>query len=922
MLCEVRSLGLSGISGYEVRAECDLSAGLPAFEIVGLPDAAVKEARDRVRAAIKNCGFTFPVSRITVNLAPANQRKGGTVYDLPILAGILAAGGQLRLDGPDSAYVGELSLSGSLRPVVGMLPMALAARRAGIKRLYVPAPSAAEATLAGGLEVYPVESVGQLAAHLRGEAPLEPAAAWTPGPEDFACPDFADVKGQENVKRALEIAAAGGHNLCMVGPPGSGKSMLARRLPSILPDLTRREALEATEIHSVLGLTTSEHPLLVRRPFRSPHHTVSAMGMAGGGSSPRPGEISLAHNGVLFLDELPEFSKEALETLRQPLEDGRVQISRVSGTAVFPARFMLVCAMNPCKCGWYGYSDRCRCSPQAVEKYLSRLSGPLLDRIDLFVEVPPLDFDALSRRTPAEPSAAIKARVDGARAVQAARFGPGLQRPDGPGGALPLLRPGRRLPRRDEGGLRPDGPHRPQLRPHPPCGPHHRRSGRGEGRRRGAPGRSPPVPPAGVPAAVGPRTRVETGPPLWTTKSKLDIIVKLWERNPDYMNEIILLKLGELVLKGLNRRTFEDRLVANARRRLQAHGKFKVYTKQSTMYVEPQSEDCDLDGAWEAMTKLFGVVGLSRARACAKDKDAMLQTAVEYLGDRLAAAKTFKVESKRADKNFPMTSIQLSQYVGGELDEKYPNLTVDVHHPELTVYLEVRDYAAYVHADPEPGAGGLPVGVGGRAVSLLSGGIDSPVASWMIAKRGIALEMVHFFSYPYTSEEAKQKVLTLAKLLTPWCGRLTVHVVPFTAIQEELRRKCPEELFTVLMRRFMMRIAEAVAQRCGAGAIVTGECLGQVASQTMEAMRATTAVTTLPILRPVVGMDKEEIVRIARRINTFETSILPYEDCCTVFTPRHPRLRPVLGELEAAEAALDVEGLVKAAVDGIERVQV
>ena len=252
----------------------------------------------------------------------------------------------------------------------------------------------------------------------------------------------------------------------------------------------------------------------------------------------------------------------------------------------------------------------------------------------------------------------------------------------------------------------------------------------------------------------------------------------------------------------------------------------------------------------------------------------------------------------------------------------YPNLTVDVHHPELTVYLEVRDYAAYVHADPEPGAGGLPVGVGGRAVSLLSGGIDSPVASWMIAKRGIALEMVHFFSYPYTSEEAKQKVLTLAKLLTPWCGRLTVHVVPFTAIQEELRRKCPEELFTVLMRRFMMRIAEAVAQRCGAGAIVTGECLGQVASQTMEAMRATTAVTTLPILRPVVGMDKEEIVRIARKINTFETSILPYEDCCTVFTPRHPRLRPVLGELEAAEAALDVEGLVKAAVDGIERVQV
>ena len=425
MLCEVRSLGLSGISGYEVRAECDLSAGLPAFEIVGLPDAAVKEARDRVRAAIKNCGFTFPVSRITVNLAPANQRKGGTVYDLPILAGILAAGGQLRLDGPDSAYVGELSLSGSLRPVVGMLPMALAARRAGIKRLYVPAPSAAEATLAGGLEVYPVESVGQLAAHLRGEAPLEPAAAWTPGPEDFACPDFADVKGQENVKRALEIAAAGGHNICMVGPPGSGKSMLARRLPSILPGMTEREALESTEVHSVMGLTTREHPLLTERPFRAPHHTVSPMGMAGGGSNPRPGEISLAHNGVLFLDELPEFQSDVLEVLRQPLEEGQVTISRASGSVSYPARFMLVCAMNPCKCGWYGHpSGRCRCSEPAVERYQSRISGPLLDRIDLHVEVPPLEYDELSRPARSESSADIRARVNAARAVQTARFGP------------------------------------------------------------------------------------------------------------------------------------------------------------------------------------------------------------------------------------------------------------------------------------------------------------------------------------------------------------------------------------------------------------------------------------------------------------------------------------------------------------------
>ena len=386
------------------------------------------------------------------------------------------------------------------------------------------------------------------------------------------------------------------------------------------------------------------------------------------------------------------------------------------------------------------------------------------------------------------------------------------------------------------------------------------------------------------------------------------------------MDEIILLKLGELVLKGLNRRSFEDKLIGNARRRLKDLGQFRVYTKQSTMYVEPLEETCDMDGAWLAMSRLFGVVGLSRARACAKDKDALLACAKTYLDGRLRAAKTFKVESKRADKSFPMTSVELSRYVGGELDEAYPNLQVDVHHPELTVYLEVRDYAAYVHADPEPGAGGLPVGIGGRAVSLLSGGIDSPVASWMIAKRGIALELVHFFSYPYTSEQAKQKVLDLAKLLTPWCGHMVVHVVPFTAIQEELRRKCPEELFTVLMRRFMMRIAEQVAQRTGAGALVTGECLGQVASQTMEAMRATTAVCSLPILRPVVGMDKEEIVRTARKIGTFETSILPYEDCCTVFTPRHPKTHPKLEEITEAEAALDIEALVEEAVQGIERV--
>lgn len=388
------------------------------------------------------------------------------------------------------------------------------------------------------------------------------------------------------------------------------------------------------------------------------------------------------------------------------------------------------------------------------------------------------------------------------------------------------------------------------------------------------------------------------------------------------MNKIILLKLGEMVLKGLNRRSFEDKLQANIHRRLHPFGQFCVYTRQSTTYVEPKDDSCDVEGAYEAMKKVFGVVGLSLARPCEKDKDAILAAVRAFLDGELRSARTFKVETKRSDKTFPMTSIQLSQYVGGELDEAYPNLSVDVHCPELTVHVEVRDYAAYVHAGPEPGAGGLPVGINGRAVSLLSGGIDSPVASWMIAKRGVALDMVHFFSYPYTSPQAKEKVLELARILTPWCGRLTVHVVPFTAIQEQLRRSCPEELFTIVMRRFMMRIAQAVANRCGARALVTGECLGQVASQTMEALNCTGAVVDLPVLRPVIGMDKEEIVRLARKIDTYDTSILPYEDCCTVFTPRHPRLRPMPVEVEAAEAKLDVDAMVQAAVGAIERIQI
>jgi len=428
MVYKVRSLGLTGIEGYEVGVECDLSGGLPAFDIVGLPDAAVKEARERVRAAVKNCGFTFPVSRITVNLAPAARKKAGTVYDLPILIGILCAGGQLKGWPESAAALGELSLSGALRPVAGMLPMAAHAKRVGIRELFVPADSAPEATLVEGLTVYPVHDVAALARHLSGEEPIAPAVPWRPGESLPAGPDFSEVKGQENVKRALEIAAAGGHNICMVGPPGSGKSMLARRLPSILPDLTEREALETTEVHSVMGLTTKEQPLLTARPFRSPHHTVSPMGMAGGGANPRPGEISLAHNGVLFLDELPEFHTDVLEVLRQPMEDGAVTLSRAAGSVSYPARFMLVCAMNPCKCGWYGHpSGRCRCSEAAVEKYQSRVSGPLMDRIDLHVEVPPVEYDELNRTAPAESSADIRARVNAARRVQAARFGP-----DGP----------------------------------------------------------------------------------------------------------------------------------------------------------------------------------------------------------------------------------------------------------------------------------------------------------------------------------------------------------------------------------------------------------------------------------------------------------------------------------------------------------
>ena len=384
------------------------------------------------------------------------------------------------------------------------------------------------------------------------------------------------------------------------------------------------------------------------------------------------------------------------------------------------------------------------------------------------------------------------------------------------------------------------------------------------------------------------------------------------------MNDMILLKQGEIVLKGLNRRYFEDKLISNAKRRLAPYGKFDVSATQSTVYIEPQSDDCDMDGALEAMMKVFGVVGVTRALACEKDKDAIFEAARAYLADDMRAAKSFKVESKRSDKGFPMTSIELSQYVGNLLSDAFPDIEVDVHNPELVVSLEVREKAAYVHAKSLPGAGGLPVGANGRAVTLLSGGIDSPVSSYMIARRGIHLIPVHFFSFPYTSEQAKQKVLDLAKLLTDYCGRLTVEIVPFTHIQEEIRAKCPEEYFTLIMRRFMMRIAEAIAEQNGCAALVTGEDLGQVASQTMEALRVTEAVVDLPVLRPLIGMDKMDIVEIARKIGTFDTSILPYEDCCTVFTPRHPKTKPKLEDVEAAEAALDVDTLVAEALAGVE----
>ena len=388
------------------------------------------------------------------------------------------------------------------------------------------------------------------------------------------------------------------------------------------------------------------------------------------------------------------------------------------------------------------------------------------------------------------------------------------------------------------------------------------------------------------------------------------------------MNEMFLMKLGEVVLKGANKRQFENRLRHNVRRRMEPFGNFDVYILQSTVYIQPMDDQADLDGAWEACHSIFGVVSLCRCRPCEKNVDAIYDAVEAYLGDDLDMAESFKVESKRSDKAFPLTSIALSQEIGGRLAEAHPNCLVDVHHPAYTVYVEVRDLAAYVHGPAEPGAGGLPTGVGGRGVCLLSGGIDSPVAAYMMARRGMEIECVHFFSYPYTSQLAKDKVLELARLVTKYCGRMTVNVVPFTEIQEAIRDNCPEEYFTLIMRRFMMEISQRIGRNDGCGALITGENLGQVASQTMEAMAVTGAVVDMPIFMPLVGMDKEQIVTIARHIGTMDTSILPYEDCCTVFTPKHPKTKPTLGQVEHAERKLDREALILRAIEGVEKVTV